>query len=244
MSSPASASASDSAGGVLTQVYPPQRAFILVHPLAVGTVQIMIGVMVFLFGLVDVIVGLSLGASSSILLWGPAFYITSGSLTVAAGKYFSRCLVNTTLAFNVVASVVSLVAVFLYAIDASGVFASCYDNSGSNYLYCDLYLTRMKGFAGVLAVFNALEFFVSITVALFACATCNHDNQVTPGNDSPPLSLFPTWLHDSCPSTGNDHCSTGCGTDNSCFDSSTGCGTDNSYFDSSTCCGTDISCCV
>lgn len=198
-----SSSVSASAGGVLvvTQVYNPQpqctpqqicvgtQAFIRAHPLAVGTVQIMIGVMVFLFGIVMAIGADSFGVFSGIFVWGAGFYITSGSLTVAAGKSLSRCLVNTSLAFNVVASVASLTAVILYSLDAAGLIIYCYDDSSWPF-YCELYRTRMQGFSGVLAVFHLLEFIVSITVAAFACkATCNCNDQqqqvfVVPGNAS------------------------------------------------------------
>uniref|UniRef100_A0A3Q3GQ89 Uncharacterized protein n=1 Tax=Labrus bergylta TaxID=56723 RepID=A0A3Q3GQ89_9LABR len=133
-------SVSASAGGVLvvTQVYPPNsqhqgqqvcegmQTFSRAHPLAVGTVQIIIGAMVFLFGVAMVATQpFFLGAYSGFFVWGAAFYITAGSLTVAAGKSFNRCLVNTTLGFNVVASVASGTAIILYTLDATIWF--CYD---------------------------------------------------------------------------------------------------------------------
>ncbi|XP_074525183.1 membrane-spanning 4-domains subfamily A member 4A-like [Halichoeres trimaculatus] len=184
---PVSGSASTSTGGVLvlTQVIPsqphcsPQRAcvgtqsFIRGHPLAVGTVQIMIGVMALLFGIVMAIGADSLGVFSGIFVWGSGFYITAGSLTVAAGKSPSRCLVNTSLAFNVVASVVSMTALILYCMDAAGIMFYCWTSDYSSRWICDHYRVRMQGFSGVLAVFHLLEFIVTITVAGFACkATC------------------------------------------------------------------------
>lgn len=211
-----SSSASGPAGGVVvvTQVIPSQtqctpqqmcvgtQAFIKAHPLAVGTVQIMIGLMVLLFGIVMAIGANSLGVYSGIFAWGALFYITSGSLTVAAGKSLSRCLVNTSLAFNVVASVTSLTAVILYSLDAAGIMFYCWDDSDWPY-WCYHYAERMQGISGVLAVFHLLEFVVSITVSAFACkATCNCDNQqpqqvyVIPANatlaaQAPPTTYIP-----------------------------------------------------
>ncbi|XP_065811367.1 membrane-spanning 4-domains subfamily A member 8 isoform X2 [Labrus bergylta] len=171
-------SVSASAGGMLvvTQVYPPNsqhqgqqvcegmQTFSRAHLLAVGTVQIIIGAMVFLFGIVTFATQPSFMVSySGFFVWGAVFYITAGSLTVAAGKSFNRCLVKTTLGFNVVASMASGTAIILYTLDATIQF--CY--------YCP-YTNQMQGVSGVLAVFQLLEFIVSITVSAFACkATCN-----------------------------------------------------------------------
>uniref|UniRef100_A0A3Q3FEF9 Uncharacterized protein n=1 Tax=Labrus bergylta TaxID=56723 RepID=A0A3Q3FEF9_9LABR len=196
-------SVSASAGGVLvvTQVYPPNsqhqgqqvcegmQTFSRAHPLAVGTVQIIIGAMVFLFGVAMVATQpFFLAVYSGFFVWGAAFYITAGSLTVAAGKSFNRCLVNTTLGFNVVASVASGTAIILYTMDATIWF--CYD--------CP-YLNQMHGISGVLAVFHLLEFIVSITVSAFACkATCNCGRQqqpfyIIPGNASTAPQAVPTF---------------------------------------------------
>nr|XP_029131139.1 membrane-spanning 4-domains subfamily A member 15-like isoform X2 [Labrus bergylta] len=196
-------SVSASAGGVLvvTQVYPPNsqhqgqqvcegmQTFSRAHPLAVGTVQIIIGAMVFLFGVAMVATQpFFLAVYSGFFVWGAAFYITAGSLTVAAGKSFNRCLVNTTLGFNVVASVASGTAIILYTMDATIWF--CYD--------CP-YLNQMHGISGVLAVFHLLEFIVSITVSAFACkATCNCGRQqqpfyIIPGNASMAPQAVPTF---------------------------------------------------
>ncbi|XP_060897348.1 membrane-spanning 4-domains subfamily A member 15-like isoform X3 [Labrus mixtus] len=198
-----SSSVSPSAGGVLvvTHVYPPNsqyqgqqvcegaQTFSRACPLAVGTVQIIIGVMVFLFGVVVVATQqLSLGVLGGFFVWGAAFYITAGSLTVAAGKSFNRCLVNTTLGFNVVASVASFTAIILYTLDAA-LLPLCYD--------CP-YWNQARGFSGVLAVFHLLEFIVSITVSAFACkATCNCGREqpfyIIPGNASMAPQAVPTF---------------------------------------------------
>ncbi|XP_041635775.1 membrane-spanning 4-domains subfamily A member 12-like [Cheilinus undulatus] len=172
---------------VVTQVYPsnqpqPQEVpqagpgtqrFIQAYPLAVGTVQIMIGAFVLLFGVVKAIQGISLGVVSGFFVWGAGFYITSGTLTVAAGKSLSRCLVNTALSFNVVSSVAAFAAIVLYSFDAAGLLDRCWRYD------CTI---LSQGFSGVLLVFHILEFAVSLTVSIFACrATCNCcDNQQHP----------------------------------------------------------------
>uniref|UniRef100_UPI0037E931EA membrane-spanning 4-domains subfamily A member 4A-like n=1 Tax=Semicossyphus pulcher TaxID=241346 RepID=UPI0037E931EA len=168
------------------------------HPLALGAVQIVIGLMTLLFGVVMAINAQSLSVFSGIFVWGAGFYVTAGSLTVAAGKSFNRCLVNTTLAFNIVASVVSSTAIILYTMDATGVLMYCYNYDSESRYYCYVYWQLMKGFSGVLAVFHLLEFIVSITVAAFACkATCNCNSPqpclfVVPANASEAAQAVPT----------------------------------------------------
>ncbi|XP_041639869.1 membrane-spanning 4-domains subfamily A member 4A-like [Cheilinus undulatus] len=208
-----SSTATTTSGGmvVVTQVYPshfPQEGqrvclgtqrFIQGHPLAIGTVQIMIGVLVLLSGIPMVINGGSLGLYSGFFVWGAGFYITSGSLTVAAGKSLSRCLVNTALGFNVVSTVAAFTAMILYSFDASGVTTYCWDP------HCEQYMTLFQGFSGILVVFHVLEFAVSLTVSVFACrSTCNCDDQpsvyVIPGNAAmaaqapPPLHTVPVTM--------------------------------------------------
>ncbi|XP_044030598.1 membrane-spanning 4-domains subfamily A member 4D-like isoform X2 [Siniperca chuatsi] len=197
-----SSSLSTTAGSVVvvTHVHPvPQGAghqlcvgtqkFSKGRPLVLGTVQIMIGLMVLLFGIAMAINADTLGVYSGIFMWGALCYITAGSLTVAAGKSFNRCLVNGALAVSVAAAVVSCTATILYALDATGLMIQCY-GSDSWKNYCYPYVIRMQGVSGVLAVFHLLELIVSVTVTGFACnATCNCNTEkpsivVVPGDVS------------------------------------------------------------
>ncbi|XP_028302175.1 membrane-spanning 4-domains subfamily A member 18-like isoform X2 [Gouania willdenowi] len=125
-----------------------------VWPMALGTVQIMIGVMILLFGIASLFYGPSLGVYSGIFVWGAALYVSSGSLTIVAGKSGSRCQINGSMALNIIAAVVSLTGVILYALDC--------------------FIWNYYGYSGVLAIFQFLELIVSILVAATACnATCS-----------------------------------------------------------------------
>ncbi|XP_071756576.1 membrane-spanning 4-domains subfamily A member 4A-like [Centroberyx gerrardi] len=169
-----------------TQVYPaPQGAapqhspgtqgFRQGQPQVLGAVQIMIGLLAFLFGIVMTVNADSLGVYSGVFVWGALFYVLAGSLTVAAGRSKSRCLVNGSLGVSVVAAVASCTAIILYSMDAAGLlfYCNCYGHY-SCYEDCSRYMSQSMGVSGVLAVFSLLEFIVSISVAVFACkATCN-----------------------------------------------------------------------
>ncbi|XP_040890271.1 membrane-spanning 4-domains subfamily A member 4A-like isoform X7 [Toxotes jaculatrix] len=186
---------------VVTHVHPaPQgterqhnvgiQKFMKAWPLALGTVQIMIGLMVLLFGIATVVNADTLGVYSGFFVWGALFYITAGSLTVAAGKSMNLCLVNGTLALCVIAALASCTATILYSLDAAGVLNRCsyYDYESGRY-WCSLYLIRMQGFSGVLAVFHVLELVVSITVSGFAC--CAAYNSSSENAET----LTSVWMH-------------------------------------------------
>ncbi|XP_014048148.1 membrane-spanning 4-domains subfamily A member 4A [Salmo salar] len=151
------------------------------HPKALGTIQIMIGLMVLLTGIVmtagpqvD-----NIGVLSGIFVWGSIIYVVAGSLTVAADNKLDKCLVKGSLGMNVVATVTALTGTILHSLDSAGILYYYYcDNPGYPSYYppsyvCQQYWVRSQGISGVLAVFSLLEFIVSICVSSFACrAVC------------------------------------------------------------------------
>ncbi|XP_050930141.1 membrane-spanning 4-domains subfamily A member 12 isoform X5 [Lates calcarifer] len=179
-----SSSVSTTTGGVVvvTHVHPtpqdgePQRPvgiqkFSRASPMAFGTVQIMIGLMTLLLGIVMAINANTLGVFSGFFVWGALIYIAAGSLTVAAGKSLNRCRVIAAMVLNIIAAVAGCVAVIIYFMDTALIFG---------------YRSWTPGVSGVIAVFNLLALIVSITVAVFCCnATCNCGEQA-------PLHIFIT----------------------------------------------------
>nr|XP_046161854.1 membrane-spanning 4-domains subfamily A member 4A-like [Oncorhynchus gorbuscha] len=142
------------------------------HPKALGTVQIMIGLMMLLTGIVMAMAPWldNIGVVSGIFVWGSIIYVVAGSLTVAADNKLDKCLVNGSLGMNVVATVTALTGIILHSLDSAGIMLY-YCNS--TYQLCQQYWVRSQGISGVLAVFSLLEFIVSICVSSFACrAVC------------------------------------------------------------------------
>ncbi|KAJ7992106.1 hypothetical protein DPEC_G00275110 [Dallia pectoralis] len=161
-------------------------SFRSVHPKALGTVQIMVGLVILLIGIVmassprlD-----NVGVVSGIFVWGSIIYVIAGSLTVAADNHLNKCLVKGSLGMNVVVTVMSFVGIILYSLDTAGVMLrfTCrerYDSSGQGYYYgvlsaeCQAYWTRSSGISGVMLVLSLLEFIASICVSSFGCkAVC------------------------------------------------------------------------
>ncbi|KAG7493961.1 membrane-spanning 4-domains subfamily A member 8-like [Solea senegalensis] len=154
------------------------RKFIACRPQALGTVQILVGIIMFLFGLAMTPRVDAIGVITGIFVWGAAFYITAGSLTVAAARRPSRCLVNCAMAFSIVAVVTAVGAIAIYALDAADISFFCSNYSDSSYS-CALYKSRMHGVSGVLIVFNVLQLAISAVVIGYACnATCNCGGEI------------------------------------------------------------------
>ncbi|KAF0034419.1 hypothetical protein F2P81_012177 [Scophthalmus maximus] len=168
---------------VVTHVHPaPQGAgpqhgttvqrFSRSQPLVLGTVQIMIGLIILLFGSTMTVYPDTFGFFSVIFVWGAA-------------------IVNAALVLCVIAAVASTIGTILYSLDASRVMWYCYDHyDGRN--DCHRYKARLQGVSGALAVFNFLELIVSITIAGYACsATCNCTQEVSqPSTDEISYQLF------------------------------------------------------
>ncbi|XP_043917748.1 membrane-spanning 4-domains subfamily A member 12-like isoform X2 [Protopterus annectens] len=92
-------------------------------------------------------------------------FITSGALTVAAGNYRHFCIVNTSMAFNIVSSVIAVISIILYSINFAlhGHFSRY-----SSILNSQVFL------AVFLLIFALLEFSICIAVSIYSCkATCS-----------------------------------------------------------------------
>ncbi|XP_036793964.1 membrane-spanning 4-domains subfamily A member 4A isoform X1 [Oncorhynchus mykiss] len=159
------------------------------HPKALGTIQIMIGLIMLLTGIVNNAGPQvdNIGVLSGIFVWGSIIYVVAGSLTVAADNKLNKCLVKGSLGMNVVATVTAVTGTILHSLDSAGIIfyryycdypgypsydTPSYINYPRSYV-CQQYWVRSQGISGVLAVFSMLEFIVSICVSSFACrAVC------------------------------------------------------------------------
>ncbi|XP_035380839.1 membrane-spanning 4-domains subfamily A member 8-like [Electrophorus electricus] len=93
----------------------PFLKFLKGEPKALGTIQIMIGLMTILFGIV-IVHHFTFILYTGITFWGSLFYIVSGSLTVAASNKPHRCVVISSLVLNVISAVSAGIAVTLFSL--------------------------------------------------------------------------------------------------------------------------------
>ncbi|KAK9969958.1 hypothetical protein ABG768_028099 [Culter alburnus] len=164
------------------------KGFFKAQPKALGTVQIMIGVMIFLLGIVlniNVYHFGSLYVFSGITYWGSFIYISAGSLSVVAQNKLHPCVVKASLGMNVISAITSAIAVLLMVIqiriDPRG-YRSCYysrsysENYSANYI-CINFERYGWGIIGIMMVLSILQFIISICISGFAFrATCDRDS--------------------------------------------------------------------
>ncbi|XP_055987969.1 membrane-spanning 4-domains subfamily A member 15 [Sorex fumeus] len=134
----------------------PMDTFLTGEPKALGTVQILIGLIHLGFGSVLLMVRRGhvamLFIEGGIPFWGGACFIISGSLSVAAERSHTSCLVRTSLGTNI--------------LSATAAFA------GTAILLMDFGVTNWdvgRGYLAVLTIFTILEFFIAVIATHFGC---------------------------------------------------------------------------
>uniref|UniRef100_W5L945 Membrane-spanning 4-domains subfamily A member 4A-like n=1 Tax=Astyanax mexicanus TaxID=7994 RepID=W5L945_ASTMX len=172
------------------------KKFLKGEPKALGTVQIMIGLLMFLFGIViSTNAQPAITVYSGISFWGSLLFIVTGSLAVSASNKLHRCVVNGALTMNVFSTITAAIAIILLFMDLVFSHPCYYDYDygyGSRYrcssriilylnydFFCPLFRNQSNGIAGVLLVFCVLQFIISIFIAAHSCrASCNTEPTV------------------------------------------------------------------
>ncbi|KAK2857402.1 hypothetical protein Q7C36_005321 [Tachysurus vachellii] len=177
-----------------TQTLSPLRKFLKGEPKALGTVQIMIGLLTLLFGIVSATFHESGIIFTGVVFWSPVFHIISGSLAVSASNKLNSCVVKATLILNIFSTLsagITIIFLFLDLIFGSYRYSYYDDSYGYNYYTSE---SMGQGISGVLLVFTLLQFCISIALSAFACkATCTSEPTVNFINVVPnPESFAPS----------------------------------------------------
>ncbi|XP_016300319.1 membrane-spanning 4-domains subfamily A member 4D-like [Sinocyclocheilus anshuiensis] len=146
------------------------KEFFKAQPKALGIVQIMIGVTVFLLGVV-LTWRLTISdyypkfvVNSGITYWGSFIYVSAGSLSVAAQNKCNPCLVKASLGMNVFSAITAGLAILLMGVQL-GISLEYPRFDVQNFILRSV---------GIMLVFTIPQFIISICISALACkATCN-----------------------------------------------------------------------
>ncbi|XP_016279043.2 membrane-spanning 4-domains subfamily A member 4A-like isoform X2 [Monodelphis domestica] len=164
----------------------PQQKVLKGDPKALGTVQIMIAFMNFSLGMLFVLLPEDINGRRHFLVytgyvfWGTAFFIISGSLSIAAEKRATTIMVQSSLAMNVVSSVMAGLGIVFLSINLVTHLFLYYCREEGSHFSCFTLIFLFLGINVILLILAVLEFLVSIITSSFGCkALCCGQSEVT-----------------------------------------------------------------
>ncbi|XP_058010912.1 membrane-spanning 4-domains subfamily A member 15-like [Ahaetulla prasina] len=154
----------------------PLERFFNAEPKVLGAVQIMIGLIHIGFGAVSLRLFsryyLPLSAIGGYPFWEGIFFISSGSLCVAAANRQNRGLVKSSIWMNITSAIMALTGIILYLYEMVTNRPSVSNTTVIN--------SVGYGVSVLLFLFSLLEFCITVSLAHFGCqATCSSGAQPT-----------------------------------------------------------------
>ncbi|XP_066520651.1 membrane-spanning 4-domains subfamily A member 12-like [Hoplias malabaricus] len=150
----------------------PLQQFLKGELKALGTFQIVTGLIILLLGIIlSIHVSLSFTFITGMFIWASLLYVTAGALSVSASKNFKKGLVMGSLVMNVISTVAAGIAIVLLSLDLPVL-----GSNGCRYDYSCRSEGLADGIKGVLLVFTIVQFIVCICISVFACkSSCTNE---------------------------------------------------------------------
>ncbi|XP_001339255.3 membrane-spanning 4-domains subfamily A member 4A-like [Danio rerio] len=157
------------------------QAFLKGQPKALGTVQIMVGVLTFLLGIASIHYGYYVFFHTGASYWGSLIYIIAGWLSIAAKNKIDSpaglCLVRASLVMNIFSAIAAGISIIEHSLNL--VFVSSGPSCSLPYSWSQGDRSLFSGIRGVLLAFAVLELLISIFLSAFGCkVTCCYYPQI------------------------------------------------------------------
>ncbi|XP_041583252.1 membrane-spanning 4-domains subfamily A member 4A-like isoform X2 [Vulpes lagopus] len=160
--------------------------FLKGEPKALGVVQILIALMVLSFTIIHLSITLPfkesglLGEHDLFRIVGSLMFITSGSLSVAAGNRTTKGLIRSSLGVNITSSILAAIGAFYNVIHLDNFkysFFGCRHDTKTG--ACLTFLFILMGLDATVILLNVLEFCIAVSLSSFGCkVTCCHTDEV------------------------------------------------------------------
>ncbi|KAF5896756.1 membrane-spanning 4-domains subfamily A member 4A-like, partial [Clarias magur] len=111
----------------------PLQKFLKGEPKAMGVVQIMIALLIILFGIVMTFPAHNISVFSGVVFWGSLIHIIAGSLAVSASNKLNACVIRAALVLNILSTIAAGIAIIILSLDLvmDPVRYACYYDHGT-----------------------------------------------------------------------------------------------------------------